>query len=803
MTIASETRKISYNGNGVTTVFAYPFRITNQAHLSVTKADAAGDETELVLTTDYTVSGVNSYSGGNVTLTTALPSGFVLAIESAVPYTQTTDIRNQGAFYPQIHEDAFDRITRLTQQNRDKADAALGPPATNDTIFDGRGMRITDIDTAEEAGDAVPLAQVEALLSGALGVSSATAPKVWTFTGDGVATAFQIASADVGNVLFYDVAIDGAVQVPTTDYTIALSGTPTITFNAAPGNGAKGLVILRGYAKGAADTAATLRADLASPTNGYGAYLSGYKRDEAYATARTVAAYLKDAIHIQDIGGNGDGLAANNTAFSTNAGTASVLVPAGTYRFTANTRIQAKLILLAGAVLKPDAGVVLTIDFPPDAPVAQIFDVAVGTQIVWSTNSEHRPEFIRPEWFGGCTSDATGATTGFRTCEIGINKAAASLATPGGIIQFTDGYYFCSGPCTFTDRIAIRGVNCLSSNLLASPAGWGVDGAGGNRLLIFNDSGTSAFDSYAEKLHIRGQNIAAITQLIYGPSWNERCGLRDCHVSEFMDTGVLVDNYYGGSANIGFERVTFFVSASATDATQIAIDLIDPGYAQGWCQVRLKEVVVAGNATNGTTNFFGIRAAGRIKVLCDAVHGEMAADIFNLAGAATVIGDSVQATGNATVVDIFDCGSTWTGRIHVAGVKKGGATGKVVFDRRASASAFVIGNDEPLYEPLVYPPAPQRAVYAGRFTGTATPAIVHAKGITGISRTSAGVYRLTMTSLGGAANYDVIVNHYHSAPLGWRVSRVSSTLFDVIFVDMAGVATDCDEFFVQVTHRES
>ena len=61
MTVSSQTARTGpYNGNGATTVFAYDFRILDQAHVVVTLKDAANVETVQTLTTDYTVSGVGA-----------------------------------------------------------------------------------------------------------------------------------------------------------------------------------------------------------------------------------------------------------------------------------------------------------------------------------------------------------------------------------------------------------------------------------------------------------------------------------------------------------------------------------------------------------------------------------------------------------------------------------------------------------------------------------------------------------------------------------------------------------------------
>jgi hypothetical protein len=116
MTIPSEISRNDYTGNGVATVFAYTFRVFAADDLTVTLRSVAGVESTLVLGADYTVSGAGLAAGGNVTLTTAPASGAALTIRRIVETVQPTDLRNQGQFYAETHEDVFDRLTMIDQQ---------------------------------------------------------------------------------------------------------------------------------------------------------------------------------------------------------------------------------------------------------------------------------------------------------------------------------------------------------------------------------------------------------------------------------------------------------------------------------------------------------------------------------------------------------------------------------------------------------------------------------------------------------------------------------------------------------------
>jgi hypothetical protein len=134
MSLSTTTRRNDYTGNGSNSVYAYSFKIFSQSDLQVTVRSTDDVETTLTLTTDYTVSSVGSTSGGNVTLVNAsqawltagkLTSGYILTIRRVVTLTQNTDIRNQGSFYPETHEEQFDYQTMIDQQQQDEINRSV------------------------------------------------------------------------------------------------------------------------------------------------------------------------------------------------------------------------------------------------------------------------------------------------------------------------------------------------------------------------------------------------------------------------------------------------------------------------------------------------------------------------------------------------------------------------------------------------------------------------------------------------------------------------------------------------------
>lgn len=117
-----------FTGNGITTTFPYQFRIERNEQLLVFETDLDGNTVELTYLTDYTVDGVGE-DVGEVTRTAGpLPTGYTWYIRSNYQPTQETAFSSQGAFFPAIHEGAFDKLTYLFLQSIDQVNRAFRLP---------------------------------------------------------------------------------------------------------------------------------------------------------------------------------------------------------------------------------------------------------------------------------------------------------------------------------------------------------------------------------------------------------------------------------------------------------------------------------------------------------------------------------------------------------------------------------------------------------------------------------------------------------------------------------------------------
>ena len=67
MTVSNLVTRNQLSANGTVVDFAYTFKIFDDSDLKVILTDSDGVDTVQVLTTDYTVSGVGTDGGGNVT----------------------------------------------------------------------------------------------------------------------------------------------------------------------------------------------------------------------------------------------------------------------------------------------------------------------------------------------------------------------------------------------------------------------------------------------------------------------------------------------------------------------------------------------------------------------------------------------------------------------------------------------------------------------------------------------------------------------------------------------------------------
>jgi len=266
MTISSETNKVIYTGNGVTTVFPYTFKILDDDEILVqTRLTTTGVYTTLVKTTDYTVSGVGTAAGGNITLVSAAsnPTGTKLILTRSMPQTQTVDLAEFDAFPADTVEDQLDRAVMIAQEQQEQLDRSikwdasisgvsatiLGTPTALYSLRVNSGA--TGLEFAAFAstgsyafGSGVGILAQTASLTASVVTLTGTANEITVTNGTGVGTptfslptALTFTGKTVTGGTFASPVFSGTV---TGTYTLA--GTPTITTI----TGASGFVTILG-----------------------------------------------------------------------------------------------------------------------------------------------------------------------------------------------------------------------------------------------------------------------------------------------------------------------------------------------------------------------------------------------------------------------------------------------------------------------------------------------------------------------------------------------------------------------------
>jgi len=166
MTVTNTTARNQYTATAGQTVFAYTFEVYNKNDLVVLQND-----TTLAEGTNYTVSGVGSDSGGNITLTSGATAGDIITVYRDMALERLTDYQNSGDFLASEVNEDFDRLWLATQQNAIPEGRAIRKPVSDlDSInmelpvaadrgnkllsFDGSGNVQTLLSTTNAATDA-------------------------------------------------------------------------------------------------------------------------------------------------------------------------------------------------------------------------------------------------------------------------------------------------------------------------------------------------------------------------------------------------------------------------------------------------------------------------------------------------------------------------------------------------------------------------------------------------------------------------------------------------------------------------
>lgn len=208
MTVNNQTSKITYNGNGSTTVWTFPFVSDDPSSIFLFITDALGHINQVpvgqyTVTLNAPIPPNPTSLGGTVIYPIggpALAAGNKLSIVRLTPDLQNTSITNQSIIYPPIVEQEFDYRTMIDQQLQEMiarsvkvgiADDPLDPLPPKDlrknqqAVFDNDGNLVAGGAVVGTIVSAAMIPVVTAvtlpLARTAMGVPPIDSP---TFTGD-------------------------------------------------------------------------------------------------------------------------------------------------------------------------------------------------------------------------------------------------------------------------------------------------------------------------------------------------------------------------------------------------------------------------------------------------------------------------------------------------------------------------------------------------------------------------------------------------------------------------------------------
>lgn len=149
MTVNTQVLKNKYDGDNSQIVFNYAFKIFRAEDLKVVARLKASPFTEVVLAKDidYSLNGVGFEAGGTISLIdisqpyldvvgNGLSSLYEIELYRESTRLQRADLKNQGEFFPEVHENVFDEQVHIAQEIDDRLNRKVELPRRLQGSFD-------------------------------------------------------------------------------------------------------------------------------------------------------------------------------------------------------------------------------------------------------------------------------------------------------------------------------------------------------------------------------------------------------------------------------------------------------------------------------------------------------------------------------------------------------------------------------------------------------------------------------------------------------------------------------------------
>lgn len=411
MTVTTDLQSVVHDTDGVSTVFAVPFKFIENSYLVVDKVTKSNGASEtLIYGTDYTASGAGADTGGTITTTNVYATGFQLHIYRSVPETQETVFTENSTFPSQSVETALDKLTMIDQQHGATLKNAIRYPLSE---FDSDGVLPAANDRANKVlGFDSAGTQTLLPLPASVGAGDLT-NELWKDGVDytaGTSTFVTLSRSYTSKANLGTLAISGVAQAPDTYRLNAPLN--HVEFLDDAGN----------------PTPIPVGADkiycIGGTTLSLNAPATGSVTDASIATGTKLYARLTADVYSTDYGAAIDGvtdarfkLLLADAAALANGGEL-VFVP-GNYYLGANTTFTAPVRIMKGATFTRATGVTITFSNEFDAGVQKIFNFTDSGVVVFA------PEKTRigyAEWWGAVPNDP------FADCAAAINASIVACS---------------------------------------------------------------------------------------------------------------------------------------------------------------------------------------------------------------------------------------------------------------------------------------------------------------------------------------------------------------------------------------
>lgn len=234
MTVTTTLDREFFDGDGSNKNFPFNFRFFENSQIYVSIIDPlTGSVSVKIRDVDYTLSGALEPGGGQVTFVIAPPVGASnILIRRIIPALQPTSIRNQGKFFPEIHEDVFDRLTMLIQQ---ALNAGINSMQLHESglYWDAEGLRIANGADAINSSDFATKNNIDVAVSPLATKADLTAEENARIAGDQslqdqLTGGAGVVASQFSTISWHDQVITNSVSIPANKNAWSFGPTMTI-----------------------------------------------------------------------------------------------------------------------------------------------------------------------------------------------------------------------------------------------------------------------------------------------------------------------------------------------------------------------------------------------------------------------------------------------------------------------------------------------------------------------------------------------------------------------------------------------